>query len=106
MNTAPLQDGSTRPKTVLLVEDDAAVRLSFMMGLVDHGFEIVEAASGDEALRLVLNTKDLIEVAIVDMAMPAMWGDEFAKRLAIVSPQTKVIFVSGHTEDFYAVADH
>ena len=100
VTTVPLHDGSTRPKTVLLVEDDAAVRESFMKGLVDHGFDILESASGEEALGLVQNRKETIEVAIVDMNMPEMWGDEFARRLALVSPETKVIFISGHSEDF------
>ena len=100
VTAASLRDESTRPKTVLLVEDDAAVRESFMKGLVDHGFDILESANGDEALGLVQNRKETIEVAIVDMNLPEMWGDEFARRLAIVSPKTKVIFISGHTEDF------
>jgi DNA-binding response OmpR family regulator len=96
----PLDDGSTRLKTVLLVEDDFGVRDSFMKWLVDRGFEILESASGDEALSLVRNTKETIGVAIVDMSMPLMWGDEFARRLAIISPETKVIFISGHSEEF------
>jgi DNA-binding response OmpR family regulator len=98
--TAPVHDDSARPKTVLLVEDDAAVRDSFMKALRDHGFEILEAASGDEALSLCVHGKETIEIAIIDMSMPQMWGDELAQRLAIVSPKTKIIFISGHSEDF------
>jgi DNA-binding response OmpR family regulator len=88
------------PQTVLLVEDDAAVRDSFMKGLVGHGFDILEAASGDEAIRLCQRANEAIPVAIVDMAMPQMWGDDLARRLADLNPQMKVIFVSGHSEQF------
>jgi DNA-binding response OmpR family regulator len=85
---------------VLLVEDDAAVRDSLMKGLVNHGFDILEASTGDEALLVCQHCREIIEVAIIDMALPMMWGDELAHRLAIVSPSTKVIFISGHSEDF------
>jgi len=82
------------------VEDDYAVRDSTMKGLANHGFDVLESASGDEALRLVQNTKETIGVAVIDMAMPLMWGDELARRLAIISPETKFIYISGHSEDF------
>ena len=98
--TAPVHEKSARLKTVLLVEDDAAVRGSLGQWLVSQNFEIVEAASGDGALNRCLNRKEPIDIAIIDMRMPDIWGDELAQRLAIVSPQTKVIFISGHTEDF------
>lgn len=71
-----------------------------MTAMVDHGFDILQAASGDEALAMVQNVNEAIEVAVVDMAMPLMWGDELAQRLAIISPETKIIFISGHSEDF------
>jgi len=100
VTTAHLPDDSTRRRTVLLVEDDAAVRLSLVTALVHHGFDILEAESGDEALNLVQNRTETIDVAIIDMAMPLMWGDELAQRLAIVSPSTQIIFISGHSEDF------
>lgn len=93
-------DGPIRAKTVLVVEDDYGCRDSTRKWLLNFGFNVVEAASGDEALSLVQGTKETIEVAIVDMGMSEMWGDEFALRLAIISPETKVIFVSGHSEDF------
>jgi DNA-binding response OmpR family regulator len=96
----PLFHGSTRQKFVLLVEDDAAVRRSLMLALVDHGFQILQASSGDEGMRVAENLKETIEVAVVDMALPPIWGDEFAQRLALVSPLTQFIFISGHSEDF------
>ena len=96
----PLSDGSNRTRFVLLVEDDAAVRRSLMAALVDHGFEMLQASSGDEGMSVAQNLNETIEVAIVDMAIPPIWGDEFAQRLALVSPTTKFIFISGHSEDF------
>lgn len=100
MTVAPLPDDSNRRKTVLVVEDDVDVMASLVSGLVDHGFDILEAAGADEALSLCVNSKATIGVAVVDMAMPGMWGDEFAQWLSLVSPDTIVIFISGHTEDF------
>jgi DNA-binding response OmpR family regulator len=101
--TEPLCDDSSRTRFVLLVEDDAGVRDSMMKLLVNHGFKVLETASGDEGLSVAQNLNEAIEVAVVDMAMPTMWGDEFAEKLAVISPMTKFIFISGHSEDFLRI---
>lgn len=98
-----VQDGSLWPKAVLVLENDAEVRKSIMNFFINRGFDILESASPDEALCLVQQSKLPIGVAVVDMRMPVMWGDEFAERLALISPETKVIFISGHTEEYLQI---
>jgi DNA-binding response OmpR family regulator len=73
-----------------------------MNGFANRGFDILECASPDEALNLVQQRKrkGTIGVAVVDMSMPVMWGDVFARELALISPEIKIIFISGHSEEF------
>lgn len=100
LTSTSFPDDSSRMKAVLVLENDAGVRDSIRRWFVNRGFELLECARPDEALDLVQQAGQSIEVAVVDMAMPVMWGDDFARHLAVISPHTKVIFISGHTEDF------
>ena len=88
------------PKAVLVLENDTGVRESIMKWFINRGFEILESASPDDALIQVQQSHLPIGVAVVDMSMPVMWGDAFARQLALISPETKVIFISGHSEEF------
>jgi two-component system cell cycle sensor histidine kinase/response regulator CckA len=87
-------------KTVLLVEDDSHVRNSLTMGLAAlQKYKILEAGSGDEALAICQSYKGVIDVVVVDVVMPKMWGNELAVRLAIARPQTPVLYISGRSEE-------
>lgn len=91
--------------TLLLVEDDAAVRLSLKMGLQSRPkFKILEAESGDEALAICRSYPAVIDLVVVDVVMPSMWGDELARRLALVRPRMPVVFISGHSAEM--LVDH
>lgn len=91
---------STKLTTVLLVEDDAQVRLSLTMGLLaQQRFKIVEAGSGDEALAICQSYKGAIDVIVVDVVMPKMWGNELAVRLVLARPQIPILYISGRSED-------
>lgn len=100
VTTMSAPDGSFRPKAVLVVENDAGVRKSLMDWFANRGFQLLESARPDDALNLVQRTREPIGVAVVDMSMPVMWGDVFARALALISPETKVVFISGHSEEF------
>ncbi len=90
---------------MLVVEDDPAVRDSLTMGLhTQQKFKILEAEGGDEALAICQNYKGAIDLVVTDVVMPSMWGDEFARRLALVRPRTPVVFISGHSEEM--LVDH
>jgi len=91
---------STKLTTVLLVEDDSHVRLSLTMGLVAlQKFKVLEAGSGDEALAICQSYKGTIDMVVVDVVMPKMWGNELAVRLALARPQTPLLYISGRSED-------
>jgi DNA-binding response OmpR family regulator len=91
--------------TLLLVEDDLAVRDSLRMGLeTQPNFEILEAGGSDEALAICQSYKGTIDVFVIDVVLPSIWGNELARRLALVRPGTPVVFISGHIEEM--LLDH
>jgi PAS domain S-box-containing protein len=96
--------GSTRDRrrrgweTVLLVEDEDAVRALAREVLRRHGYVVLEARHGVEALRLAERHPDEIHLLIADIVMPHMSGSDLAKRLAADRPSMRVLFMSGYTE--------
>ncbi|HBI46222.1 MAG TPA: hybrid sensor histidine kinase/response regulator, partial [Planctomycetales bacterium] len=86
-------------ETVLLAEDEDGVR-----GLVRHvlegcGYLVLEAANGETALRAAQSYLGCIDLLVTDVVMPVMSGSELAQRLAPLRPGTKVLFLSGYTDD-------
>ncbi len=86
-------------ETVLLVEDDPAVRRMQRRGLETHGYHVIEAAGGEEALARARGFDRPIHVAISDLVMPGMGGGTFARRLEDIHPETRMMFVSGYPDD-------
>jgi CheY-like chemotaxis protein len=60
----------------------------------------MEAANGDEAVILSQAFEGKVDAAVVDMVMPRMWGHEIAARLLEFAPDLKVVYISGHSEEF------
>jgi two-component system cell cycle sensor histidine kinase/response regulator CckA len=85
-------------ETVLLVEDEDAVRSLARAVLRRHGYTVLEARHGVDALRLAERHRDDIHLLLTDMVMPHMNGPELAKRLASVRPKMKVLFMSGYVD--------
>jgi PAS domain S-box-containing protein len=94
--SAGIERGS---ETVLLVEDEDVVRNLARRVLHDSGYRVIEAGSGEEALRLAGEHADRIDLLLTDVVMPGMNGRELADRLAEIRPGTRVVFMSGYTED-------
>jgi two-component system, cell cycle sensor histidine kinase and response regulator CckA len=86
-------------EVVLLVEDDDAVRTLTYRILKGEGYTVLEARSGTEALQLAARHNGRIHLTLTDMIMPKMGGRELASRIRQVHPETKVVFMSGHSED-------
>jgi signal transduction histidine kinase/CheY-like chemotaxis protein len=86
-------------ETVLLVEDEERVRMAARRILERHGYHVLEAGDGEQALRVSGGYGEVIHLMITDMVMPRMSGDELAHKLAALRPAMKVIYVSGYTED-------
>lgn len=87
-------------ETILLVEDDQAVRQVTQMLLVQHGYRVLEAADGVEALRLWREQEGRIDLLITDLVMPeGLGGRELAAQLRAQRPGLKVIFTSGYSAE-------
>ena len=89
-------------ETVLLVEDEAAVRRLGCRILERRGYTVVEAESGAAALRLFERQAPGIAVLVTDVVMPEMSGSELARRLRAMKPSLPVLFTSGYTADAIA----
>jgi len=92
-------------ETVLLVEDDPSVRDLANRLLKQPGYRVLEAATGEEALRLVQEkTGEKIHLLFTDVVLPQMGGKELADQLKIFRPDLKVLYTSGYTD--YAIVHH
>jgi two-component system cell cycle sensor histidine kinase/response regulator CckA len=97
LGTSSSQNGGS--ETVLLVEDEESVRQLVRETLESKGYKVLEADNGEAALRIVSNYSDKIDMLITDVVMPGMSGRELSARLCASRPQTKVLYLSGYTED-------
>lgn len=86
-----------RGQLVLVVDDDSGVRRVLTRGLERVGYRTLEAASGDEGLRLATDRPD-ISVVLSDLVMPGLSGRELVQRLAYVRPELPVILMSGYAQ--------
>jgi two-component system cell cycle sensor histidine kinase/response regulator CckA len=85
-------------ETLLLVEDEAAVRQSEREFLLLSGYIVLEAADGEDALRIAAKYRGTIHLMITDVVMPRMGGAKLAGQLRALRSDTKVLFVSGYAE--------
>lgn len=86
--------------TILLVEDEDAVRMFSARALREKGYRVLEAASGEAALEL-LNNGEKFDLLVTDVVMPKMDGPTLSKKVRDLFPDTKIIFISGYTEDTF-----
>jgi two-component system, cell cycle sensor histidine kinase and response regulator CckA len=84
-------------ETILLVEDEDAVRELTRMALLTKGYKVLEAASGEEALKICEGHSEPIHLMVTDVIMPRVSGQELGRRLATLRPETKVLYISGYT---------
>jgi two-component system, cell cycle sensor histidine kinase and response regulator CckA len=85
--------------TVVLVEDDDAVRVFGARALRNKGYRVIEAKSGESALAMIKNAAEPIELVITDVVMPHMDGPALVRELRLIDCRAKVIFISGYAED-------
>jgi signal transduction histidine kinase len=86
-------------ETILLVEDEVQVRTLAGSVLRHQGYNVLEAASGTEALQLSDGYRGGLDILVTDIVMPLMRGTELAKRMCAARPDLKVLYVSGYTDD-------
>ncbi len=83
-------------ETVLLVEDEDALRRAAVESLTLRGYMVLEARNGVDALSVARNHPTAIHLAVTDVVMPQMSGGELANEFKQLSPETKILFVSGY----------
>jgi len=86
-------------ETVLLVEDAAAVRAVARQVLQRQGYNVLEASDGEDALHLAARYQGTIDLVLTDVVMPRAGGRELAERLLTVRRDTRVLYMSGYTDD-------
>jgi nitrogen-specific signal transduction histidine kinase/CheY-like chemotaxis protein len=86
-------------ETVLLVEDEPAVRHMTSRALQEYGYGVVEASSGHQGLGIIERSDGGIDLLITDVLLPGMDGPELARRATELRPELPVLFLSGYTDD-------
>jgi PAS domain S-box-containing protein len=96
--THPPHPPATRGETVLVVDDEEIVRRSAKAMLERHGYSVVLAENGREAVDLFRILADKIDLVLLDMTMPVMGGEEAFRELKTIRPDVRVILSSGYNE--------
>jgi len=95
-------ESASGSETVLLVEDEASVRIPSRAFMKASGYRVLEAANGEEALRLLEAQEGRpIHLLVTDVVMPKMKGQELAARFLARRPGTPVLFTSGYTQNTF-----
>lgn len=91
---------------ILLVEDLSASRELYSTMLQNLKYEVVEAATGEEGLKLIKQDGASFDVLVTDLVLPDIGGLELASRVYKLSPKIKILIISGYTEDMVILEDH
>jgi two-component system, cell cycle sensor histidine kinase and response regulator CckA len=92
-----LSPQSAGGETILLVEDEFLVRNLSRRILEKHGYDVLEAADGEQALHVFNLNRDRIDLLLTDVIMPKMNGVELRAELAKLRPDLPALFMSGYT---------
>jgi two-component system, cell cycle sensor histidine kinase and response regulator CckA len=90
---------TVRSGTVLLVEDEHAVRTAVRRMLERTGYQVLEAEDAAAGIRIAADRAGTIDIVVTDLMMPGMSGSEFASKLAEIHPGLRVVLTSGYTDD-------
>jgi two-component system, cell cycle sensor histidine kinase and response regulator CckA len=86
-------------ETILLVEDDEAVRLLIRDELRKLGYRVIEARNGIEACLVASPYMGKLQLLLTDIVMPGMSGTELARHLRVIKPELNILFISGYEDD-------
>jgi hypothetical protein len=99
-SSAPLRG----TETILLAEDDTGVRNLAAGILRNQGYKVIEACNGREALLVVEQSPEPIQLLVSDVVMPQMGGRQLVEQVLLLQPALKVLYLSGYTDD--AIVHH
>ena len=85
--------------SALVVDDQSGIRAIVRRILESRGFQVAEAGSGEEALSLLDRRREAFDLLVTDMRMPGMTGRDLADRVRFRHPGTRILFISGFTDD-------
>jgi len=91
----------TGSATILLVEDEEAVRSFAVRALASRGYRVYEASSGVEALEVMEEAGGKIDLVVSDVVMPELDGPSLLRELRKTRPELKIIFISGYAEEAF-----
>ena len=86
-------------ETILVAEDEEALRLLICEALQQYGYNVLEAADGQDAVRLSERYALPIHLLIADVVMPQMSGRKLAERITAARPGVGVLYISGYTDE-------
>jgi len=101
-STTPSVETMGGTETILLVEDSEPLRKLTQSFLQSHGFQVLSAQDGEEALRLEAQHSGKIDLLLTDVVMPGMNGRVLADKLLPKQPGMRVLYISGYTDSFVA----
>jgi two-component system cell cycle sensor histidine kinase/response regulator CckA len=92
----------TGTATILLVEDEEAVRAFAARALASRGYTVHQAATGVEALQVMKETNGAVDLVVSDVVMPELDGPSLLKELRKTRPDLRIIFISGYAEEAFS----
>jgi CheY-like chemotaxis protein len=92
-------NGPRPAQSILLVEDHDAVRIMLRMALVRQGYTVLEARSGADAMALLRESQQAVDLLITDVVLPHMSGPRLAAELVSRCPEARVLYISGHSDE-------
>jgi two-component system, cell cycle sensor histidine kinase and response regulator CckA len=98
--TTPLTEAKGGSETILLVEDSEPLRKLTQSFLESHGFRVLIAQDGDEAMRVESQHSGKIDLLLTDVVMPGINGRVLAEKLLPKQPGMRVLYISGYTDSF------
>jgi CheY-like chemotaxis protein len=93
-----------RRQTILVIDDEHLVLDVISNILTEEGFEVLKAATSEEALQKAAPGEHKIDLVLADIVMPGMSGGELVKMIQSLQPEIRVLYMSGFTK--YTILDH
>jgi PAS domain S-box-containing protein len=85
-------------ETLLLVEDSAALRDMILEVLLQHGYQVLHAGNGEQALEVLRKHKGAVDLLLTDVVMPRLGGKDLADAVRVLHPAIRVVYMSGYTD--------